>query len=438
MATSSPDITSKSSNQSFRTTTTTLISHSFFKTVCLQDWWLVKADRDFHGKRLAVGGIASRERHAARVFSSAPIVKRFDTFTLETSDGITIAIKGLINFSRTNQNGFAMEVSNHFLFGFPYYWEDYIAQYFDTCTGDVPTSVSDFNEQIMPSFNVQPRYHLYEFPITKVRDHLISSPRISDNCVLAKGYLNDILKKLSSKDSEIPGVSIHSYLNRSSASMEEETASRCKKAKIENKHEIGKDFVDPENGVESTGVLFKEEKNNISCDGLNEPESIILEGNSILETRNTTDDVAENSVLLENTDVNLLEVELQMPNSTSDKDEDGVTDLISKVSKRKGRSNSGLDRCSPKWLDSLKCDLKDKTKTVCGSNIVNLNVASPVGEKSCCGNSKSLGSDGLEGTIEESSSKLRKSRKKTERPNDSIVRRSSIRIRNLQDKSKET
>ena len=45
-----------------------------------------------------------------RVFSSAPIVKRFDVFTLETADGICVVLKGFINKLRTTDSGFTAEV----------------------------------------------------------------------------------------------------------------------------------------------------------------------------------------------------------------------------------------------------------------------------------------------------------------------------------------
>ncbi|KAH7553669.1 hypothetical protein JRO89_XS12G0040600 [Xanthoceras sorbifolium] len=101
-------------------------SSHFQTTVCLYDWWLIKADKDFEGKRLAVAGFTSRELQAMRVFTSAPIVKRYDIFTLETADGICIVLKGFINKSRTKENGFSAEVLSHFLFGFPPHWEAYI------------------------------------------------------------------------------------------------------------------------------------------------------------------------------------------------------------------------------------------------------------------------------------------------------------------------
>lgn len=44
-----------------------------------------------------------------RVFSSAPIAKRYDTFTVETVDGICVIIKGFINKQRTTDNGFPSE-----------------------------------------------------------------------------------------------------------------------------------------------------------------------------------------------------------------------------------------------------------------------------------------------------------------------------------------
>ncbi|XP_042519047.1 kinetochore-associated protein KNL-2 homolog [Macadamia integrifolia] len=103
---------------------------SFSKTVYLVDWWLIKTEKDLCGKRLAVGGITSKGQQAVRVFSSSPIFKRHDAFTLETADGISVLVKGLINRDRTLQNGFPPEVCSHFLFGFPYDWEAYSGECF--------------------------------------------------------------------------------------------------------------------------------------------------------------------------------------------------------------------------------------------------------------------------------------------------------------------
>ena len=45
-----------------------------------------------------------------RVFVSAPIVKRYDVFSLETADGKYVIINGFINEQRTLENGFSAEV----------------------------------------------------------------------------------------------------------------------------------------------------------------------------------------------------------------------------------------------------------------------------------------------------------------------------------------
>ncbi|PON74952.1 SANT associated [Parasponia andersonii] len=71
-------------------------------TVFLEDWWLIKAN----GKDLGVGGFAARASLGVRAFSSAPVSKRHSGTVLETADGITVTICGLINMSRTHQNGF--------------------------------------------------------------------------------------------------------------------------------------------------------------------------------------------------------------------------------------------------------------------------------------------------------------------------------------------
>ncbi|KAI3453485.1 hypothetical protein Pfo_010148 [Paulownia fortunei] len=63
-------------------------------------------------------------KQAMRVFSSAPILKRYDVFTIETTDGICVILKGFINKARTVENGFPSDVYNHFVFGFPPYWKE--------------------------------------------------------------------------------------------------------------------------------------------------------------------------------------------------------------------------------------------------------------------------------------------------------------------------
>ncbi|KAL6987325.1 hypothetical protein U1Q18_013073 [Sarracenia purpurea var. burkii] len=120
-------------------------SSSYFKkTVCLKNWWLMKAEDDFEGK-LAIAGLASGEKQAMRVFSSAPILKRYDLFTLETVDGVFVLIKGFINKVRTKENGFPSEVFKHFVIGFPPYWEEYAEKCFGEgfCNKDIPRNTLD-------------------------------------------------------------------------------------------------------------------------------------------------------------------------------------------------------------------------------------------------------------------------------------------------------
>ncbi|XP_061344763.1 kinetochore-associated protein KNL-2 homolog isoform X2 [Gastrolobium bilobum] len=121
-------------------------SSYFRRTVCLYDWWLVRAQNDFQGKRLAVAGVSSRKEEAIRVFVSAPVIKRYDVFNLETADGIYVIINGFINEQRTLENGFSPEVFNRFIFGFPSNWESYVIDCFreeSTTDIDLGGAVSD-------------------------------------------------------------------------------------------------------------------------------------------------------------------------------------------------------------------------------------------------------------------------------------------------------
>ncbi|KAF1880059.1 hypothetical protein Lal_00022188 [Lupinus albus] len=158
MANSTPIRTPPSSN------TIASSSSSFQRTLTLYDWWLIKSDNNFQGKRLAVAGIPSKNTHsssklgkgATRVFVSAPVIKRYDVFSLETADGIYIIIKGFLNEQRTLENGFPSEVFNCFLFGFPANWEKYAVHCFreePVTTNDsscaVPDSVPAIDQEIL-------------------------------------------------------------------------------------------------------------------------------------------------------------------------------------------------------------------------------------------------------------------------------------------------
>jgi hypothetical protein len=50
------------------------------------------------------------------MFFSSVIVERYEPNVVETQDGITVMFHGLINASRTSQNGFSSEVGYPFSF----------------------------------------------------------------------------------------------------------------------------------------------------------------------------------------------------------------------------------------------------------------------------------------------------------------------------------
>uniref|UniRef100_M4EJA5 SANTA domain-containing protein n=1 Tax=Brassica campestris TaxID=3711 RepID=M4EJA5_BRACM len=63
------------------------------KTVVLRDWWLIKCPIESQGKRFGVAGTQIAQTGAVRVFTSSPILKAFDVFTLEASDGVCIVLR---------------------------------------------------------------------------------------------------------------------------------------------------------------------------------------------------------------------------------------------------------------------------------------------------------------------------------------------------------
>ncbi|XP_019101020.1 PREDICTED: protein EMBRYO DEFECTIVE 1674-like [Camelina sativa] len=91
------------------------------KYVTLSEWWLTRKGKDKEKKALCITGFESD----VRLFSSGRILKRHNSVTLESVDGITISISGFINRARSIENGVSEEVCNHFLLGFPFNWEDY-------------------------------------------------------------------------------------------------------------------------------------------------------------------------------------------------------------------------------------------------------------------------------------------------------------------------
>ncbi|CAK7338863.1 unnamed protein product [Dovyalis caffra] len=146
--------TSSSSSTSAAATKATATS-SFQKTVSLHDWWLIKAEKELQGKRIAVAGLTSPEKIPVRVFHSAAITKRYDAFTLETADGFTVIIQGYINRKLTVENGFSSQVLRHFCFGFPPDWKERATKFMDSnCENEAEPPVSQ--KECHPSFSAMP------------------------------------------------------------------------------------------------------------------------------------------------------------------------------------------------------------------------------------------------------------------------------------------
>ncbi|URE08930.1 hypothetical protein MUK42_35300 [Musa troglodytarum] len=130
-------------------------------------------------------------QHATRLFSSAPIIKRNDAYTLETADGVTVVVQGMINKERTKDNGFPLEVCNHFLIGFPYNWDHYADEYSNKrSTSTSPGKLSSLDEASKDSTSTFPVL-LDEFPICRVLNFLTSG---GDNLTT---NFSDRLKNLS-------------------------------------------------------------------------------------------------------------------------------------------------------------------------------------------------------------------------------------------------
>ncbi|KAM0940900.1 putative transcription regulator Others family [Dioscorea sansibarensis] len=147
------------------------------RSVLLFDWWLIKVENGSDAKGLAVGGLSTRGQFATRIFTSAPIVKRYDAYTLETADGITVRIQGVINRARMHHSGFPPEVCRRFLTGFPYNWDvhadDFLAK---KSTAEVtPRSIYGVQGlEIDPNGNPDSAFpiDIKEFPLKRVLDVL--------------------------------------------------------------------------------------------------------------------------------------------------------------------------------------------------------------------------------------------------------------------------
>ncbi|XAR59260.1 hypothetical protein NMG60_11015001 [Bertholletia excelsa] len=196
---------SASATPSQQTRPNTTICSIFRKTVCLHDWWLIKVAIDPKTTRLGIAGFASRERQAIRAFHSAAIAKRHDAVTVETVDGTTITISGIINRPLTLQNGFSSEVCHHFVSGFPYCWDKYAYQCFDKKFVNItatPPRVSSMHISSNEEAGNLQSISLDNLPVIRIRDFLLSSLEDDRYCEMAESILDDILQKYGNNASK--------------------------------------------------------------------------------------------------------------------------------------------------------------------------------------------------------------------------------------------
>ncbi|CAI9088124.1 OLC1v1022370C1 [Oldenlandia corymbosa var. corymbosa] len=172
------------------------------KQVCLCDWWLVKADDSSSNSiRLGVAGINLENSLGRRIFHSAAILKRHSAVTLETLDGIVVNISGSINKYQTLQNGFPPEVCNHFLIGFPYYWEQYANQVLKSSDGAVSQGLSNLTGVVLPvdGSNTFSPGSIDDLPGSLLREFSLSLTGDSANFGLSKNIVCDILQKYGNR-----------------------------------------------------------------------------------------------------------------------------------------------------------------------------------------------------------------------------------------------
>ncbi|GAB4840664.1 hypothetical protein Ancab_021431 [Ancistrocladus abbreviatus] len=174
------------------------------KKVYLHDWWLMKPQ----GEGIAIGG-SLRRGPVGRLFYSAAIMKRHDTSTLETSDGFILFLSGFINRSRTQQNGFPSEVCSHFLVGFPYDWESYVAQ----CSVEETSRHSGF-KKFDKSSETTNNFLSNEFSVSSIRDILVCTHGNHDRHVLRDHVLSAALEKINSVLGRTPARSEKSYVEQ--------------------------------------------------------------------------------------------------------------------------------------------------------------------------------------------------------------------------------
>ncbi|OMO57893.1 SANT associated [Corchorus capsularis] len=222
-------------------------------SVLLHDWWLGTPRDAAHSKGLSIAGFEFRGRQGQRLFCSSAIAKRHGATTLETADGIKIAISGFINISRTLQSGFSLEFCSHFHLGFPYDWEEYASQYSDNeacATRCTEASVTG----LLGPFGSSPSNPISPLPVSLdslsapgIRDLLMFSTKDSQNSLPKGAIFDHVLQKLGNHDSQNVIISADSNIRKkhsttSSFSANDQNSNDCKKVKLKQNH-MDEDYI---------------------------------------------------------------------------------------------------------------------------------------------------------------------------------------------------
>ncbi|KAI3508991.1 hypothetical protein L1887_24014 [Cichorium endivia] len=225
-------------------------SRSYFhKSVSLQDWWLTKPQTVDDRKRIGVSGLTctSQLSRAERCFSSAPILKAYDFFELETVDGICVILQGYINKEKTLQSGFSSEVFDHFVIGFPPYWEEFSTNcskrgssddYVSRANEDGKDSIGNFDDTCTMDTEVE---DCKDEPRMKAGDEVISeiSDAEGNNSLLKKNSKMDgvdcfcsrrTTRSMTKMDSSKKGLEKVSFVDKEDASKQEQNEDERKKS----------------------------------------------------------------------------------------------------------------------------------------------------------------------------------------------------------------
>ncbi|KAI3879928.1 hypothetical protein MKW98_018167 [Papaver atlanticum] len=271
------------------------ISSKDEQTVYLEDWWLIKSDKEIDGKRLAVEGFALRDPRSMGVFSTAPIIKRYNICTLRTADGITIVTRGSINASRTLENGFSSEICSLFLLGFPWSWETYS----NPCVEDesanrgVTTSMDAFLESTtmlssLPNF-------LRGRADTKTRDHIFCFPGVTENSASTENLSASLLEKCIGNDLRNPTMPVSADTTCCNPvlgdSLPEKTPIYEERSATEIKHGREEDLLCGKDGetVEKENIILEEdETSKLKSDRCIHPKNKVLAERSFEENLETS------------------------------------------------------------------------------------------------------------------------------------------------------